>query len=105
MTHDGLGAITGPHNISYHGAPVRALLAIAKGRPENVTPAEWGEWCTLWARDELNALGIGEERACQKCGTTFVTGIDRRADALYCSNACARAAAQKAYRDRQRENA
>ena len=37
-------------------AAKNALRAIAQGPADDITPENWGEWCTVWARDELNHL-------------------------------------------------
>lgn len=40
----------------------RALETIAQGRPDDVTPEAWGEWCEVWAKDELNADEVNRGR-------------------------------------------
>lgn len=44
-----------------------------------------------------------EERACQRCGTTFEVGTGKYVNAIYCTRRCAKLAATQAWRDRQRE--
>lgn len=34
----------------------KALQVVADGPPSDVTFEEWGHWCCVWAKDELNAL-------------------------------------------------